>query len=505
VKTHFSLLLLVLTAFSAFGKDIAEKPLFIWDLLYTGYYYSGMKNADEDFSSPEDLFSGGTLYNRLNLSVGVPKLDLSLRLLATDKRLVPLVDDDQKAGFNPGFGIYHPESGSRLLYGVLSEYGLSARINNVWLRGIPFMETRNPSTRDLKVEPSAKDESETYLYLSLPRSILPGYEAFAAAAIDSELNLTFSGGVGMEKNKKEIRLEGFYTGKKLPQRKASSWFSASPPLPERDFNIYALGFIFNSPVLAFATDWAWSQTYAWGTGLYGNFALRYENKPWRFSLAGDGAEGRFADRSGATAGRGFRLAAKGERRWPRSGLLRFSGDIRSAGLGESFSRGSAAIYYRPSAPSAAEKRNSPSLFRFTRASLSIGRDARKPKKTADSISALAGFNIGPFTGAFSFSFHSLSFLGEESLFQFPVFENFDSFKVSGELGWKPPKLRIGAIDLKARLGCTIKAEKDPIWELSLNGSIKPAKWGRIGLKIASTDFPDKWNFTLSWRFEEKLP
>jgi len=508
VKAHFSFLLFVLSAFSGFGKDIPEKPLFTWDLLWTGNYYSGTKTADEDFSSPEDIFLGGTLYNQGNLNVGIPRLDLSLRLLATDKRLLPLVDDDQKAGFNPGFGIYHLESGSRILYGVQSEYGLSARINNVWLRGIPFMESRSPSTRDLKVEPSAKDESEAYLYLGLPHNLLQGFDAFASAAMDSELNPAFSGGLGMERNEKEIRLEGFYTGRKLPQRKAPAWFSTSPPLPERDFSIYALGFIFNSPIAAFASDWAWSQTYAWGEGLYGNFALRLGNKPWRFSLAGDGAGGRFADRSGATAGTGFRLAAKGERFWPRSGLLRFRSDIRSAGIGESFSRGAVSVYFRPSAPTAAEKRNAPSFFRFTRTSLSISRDARKPGKTADSIGALAGFNLGPFSSAFSFSFHSLSFLGEESLFQFPAFENFDSFKVSGELGWKPPKLRIGAInpkiELKTRMGCTIRAEKDPIWDLSFNGSIKPGKWGRIGLKIASTDFPSKWNFTLNWRFDVKL-
>ena len=479
--------------------------MFNWDLLWTGYYYSGTKNTDEDFSSAEDLFSGGTLYNRGNLNLGIPRLDLSLRFLATDKRLLPLVDDDQKAGFNPGFGIYHPGSGSRFLYGVQSEYGLSARLNNVWLRGIPFMESRSRSTRDLKIEPAAKDESEAYLYLGLPHKILPGFDAFAATAMDGEQNLAFSGGLELEKKEKEFRLEGFYAGKELPQRKPTSWFSTAPPLPKRDFDIYALGFIFNSPIAAFGTDWAWSQTYAWGEGLYGNFALRLGNKPWRFSLAGDGAEGHFADRSGATAGTGFRLAAKGERFWPRSGLLRFRSDVRAAGIGESFSRGNASVYFRPSAPTAAEKRKAPSLFRFTRASLSVSRDARKPEKTADSISALAGFNFGPINSAFTFSFHNLSSLEEESLFQFPAFGNFDSFKVSGELGWKPPKLSIGAIDLKTRLGYTIRAEKDPLWELSFNGSIKPGKWGRIGLKIASADFPDKWNFTLSWRFEAKLP
>ena len=510
MKAHFSFLLFVLAAFPGFGKDNLGKPLFTWDLLWSGYYYSGTKNTDGDFSSAEELFSGGTLYNRGNLDLGLPRLDLSFRFLATDKRLVPFAEDDKKAGFNPGFGIYHSESGSRFLYGVQSEYGLSARINNIWLRGIPFMESRSPSSRDLKIEPAAKDESDAaYLYLGLPYKTLPGIDAFAAAAMDSEMDIAFSGGLGLEKNEMEIRLEGFYTGKELPERKASAWFSAAPPLPERDFDIYALGFIFNSPEAAFATDWAWSQTYAWGEGLYGNFAFRLGNKPWRFSLAGDGAEGRFAGRSGAAAGTGFRLAAKGERFWSRSGLLRFRGELRAAGIGESFSRGNTSVYYRPSAPSAAEKRNAASILRFTRASLTASRDARKPWKTADSLSALTGFNLGPFSSAFSFSLHSLSSLEEENIFQLNAFESFDSFKVSGELGWKPPKLHIGTsdlkIDLKTRLGYTIRAEKDSILELSLNSSIKPGKWGRIGLKIASTDFPEKWNYTLSWRFDAKLP
>jgi hypothetical protein len=193
VKAHFSFLFLVLAAFPVLGKDTPKQPLFTWDLLWTGYYSSGTKNVDEDFSSPDDFFSGGTLYNRGDLGFGIPRLDLSLRFLAADKRLVPLVDDDGKAGFNPGFGIYYHGSGSRFLYGVQSEYGLSARINNVWVRGIPVMESRSQSSRDLKVEPAAKDESEAYLYLGLPRNILPGLDAFASAGMDLDQNLAFSG------------------------------------------------------------------------------------------------------------------------------------------------------------------------------------------------------------------------------------------------------------------------------------------------------------------------
>ena len=506
-------------------KNPKKEPVFSWDLLWASSWNKSINAPDEDFLSSGEIFAGGTLYNRGDLSLGLPRLDLSLRFLATDKRLLPLEEDDGKAGFNPGIGLYHQGSGSRLLYGVQSEYGLPARINNVWLRGIPFMESRSPSSRDLKTEPAAKDKSQASLYLALPRSVLPAFDAFSWAAIDSAIaadiaggvNPAFGGGIGWNgKSQAEakgagrltrdpaLRLEGFYAQKELAQRNSSTWFSSSPPLPERDFHIYALGAVFNSSLFALASDWAWSETFAWGQGLYGNFALRLGNKPWRFSLAGDGGSDRFADRSGAAAGPGFRLSSKGEYFWPRSGLLRFQGTLRGGGLGESINRGGLSAYFRPSAPTAALKREKPKQIRLSRASLSINRDARKSEKTADTLNALAGFNTGLFSTVFSCSLHSLSSINEDSelvpLLSAPFFEKFDSFKVSGELGWRPPSFRFGSVNLTGRLGYTVRAENKNLWEPSINCSYRPGKWGRIGLKIASTDFPDKWNYTISCRF-----
>ena len=295
-------------------------------------------------------------------------------------------------------------------------------------------------------------------------------------------------------------IEGFYTQKELAPRKVSTWFSSAPPLPERDSRIYALAMSFNSPIIAFASDWAWSETYAWGQGLYGNASLRLGNKPWRFSLGADGAGGRFADRNGAMAGNGFRLATKGEYFMPRSGLLRVQGTLRSPGIDEAPNRGSFSLYFRPSAPTAAQKRQNKFPVRFSRASFSLNRDARTLDKTADSFDALAGFYFGPISSVLSCSLHSRSILegegGNTSLFQFPAFETFESFKVSAELGWKP-----FIFDFKIRLGYTTRKDKDPLWEPSFNCSVRPGKWGRIGLKITYTDFPEKLNYTLSWRFD----
>ncbi|MCL2070218.1 MAG: hypothetical protein FWH19_04450 [Treponema sp.] len=479
-----------------------------WRLLWTGSWYNSLRTEEGDLPPVEEVFSGGILYNRGDLRLSLPQQDLALRFLATDKRLVPFEENDGRAGFNPALGLYYRGTGSlgaegRFLYGVQSEFGLPARINNVWLRSVPFVESRQPSSRDLKAEPAARDRAESYLYLALP---LFGMDVFASAALDEEQNPAIGSGIGLEMGGAALRFEGFYTQKTLPPRNASTWFSPSPPLPERDFEIYALGTIFQYQNISFASDWAFSETFAWGEGVYGNAALRLESRPWRFSLAGDGATGRFADRSGSSAGAAFRLAGRAEHFWPRSGLLRLQSTIRAPALDEDFNRGNFSVYYRPSAPGAAERRENPNKLRFSRASLSLNRDARRPDRTADSISGLAGFILGPFNSTFTGSLQNTSSLADDGipLFSAPAFESFDSFRVSGELGWRPAGFPVGSLDLRARLGHTTRAEKENLWDLSLNCSLRPGKWGRIGLRAASTDFPRRWNYTLSWRLEQSF-
>jgi hypothetical protein len=496
---------LFVIVFPGFGagnaKKPGEQPLFTWDLYWTGSIYNSMKTAEGEFPPADDLFAGGTLFNRGNLTLGLPGPDISFRFMATDKRLLPPDEENTMAGFNPGFGVYHHGSGSRFLYGAQSEYGLPARIKNVWLRSVPFIESRSPSFRDLKTEPSLRDTGETYLRLSLPYNVLPGFDAFASAALDEDLNAAYTGGVGLGGNGLDLRLEGFYTRRELPPRNASTWFSSTPPLPERDSAIYALGMIFSSSRAALAVDAAWSETFAWGRGIYANAALRLGGKPWRFSVAGDGSGGRFADRGGAAAGGGFRLAGKIENFRPRSGLFRLQGTFRSPGLDEDFNRGYFSVYFRPSA---AEKREGTFPIRFTRASVSLNRDARKPERTEDTLDASVGINFRSLSGVFSCSLRGLSCLREEAgntpLFEPVLFETLQSFKVAGEL-----RLKLGIVELKTKLGYTARADKEPLWEPSLNCSVKPGKWGRAGLKIASADFPEKWNYTLSWRFEAKEP
>jgi len=506
-----AILLAGFCAFPAFGaNNPPAPPVFTWDLLWAGSWHKSINTPDGEVPPMEDIFSGGTFYNRGNFNLRAPGMDSSLRLLVTDKRVLPLAENDYRADFNPALGLYHHGSGSRFLYGVQNYFGLPARINNIWLRSAPFLESRLLMTRDLKNEPAARDTADTYLYLGLPYNILPGFDAFAAAALDNEQNHALGAGMGWHGLGPVIRLEGFYTGKKLPPKDSPAWFSPSPPLPERDFNIHALGLVFHSSPVGFATDWAWSETYAWGEGLYGNFSLRLGHRPWRFSLAADGVGGRFSDRSGAITDTGFRMAARGEHFLPRSGLLRVQSSIRSQDMEANFDRFSFSAYYRPSAPTAAERRENTSAIRFSRISVNFGRDARQTDKSRDSLNSLAAFNIGPFNTAFTLALNSVSALGDETggFLQYPLFETFDSLRAGGELIWRAPNFRLfnsgaGSLDLRTRIGYTIRAEKDPVLDFSVNCSFRPGRWGRISLRIANTDFPEKWNYTLNWRFEHR--
>jgi hypothetical protein len=388
---------------------------------------------------------------------------------------------------------------SRLLYGVLNEYGLPARLRNVWAKAPPYAEYRKPYSSDLRTDPSS-NKAETYLYLGLPKWKPSWGEltGFVSAQMDDEFNPAFGGGFTFQIDKHTaLKLDGFYTQRILKERSPNSWFSLSPPLPEREFRFYGLGAAFDTQNWGVAADVGLSETFAWGRDLYGNAAMRIGTKPWKFSFAMDAAGDRYVGRDGNIPGPGFRIAGRLERNWIRSGLFRATLVFRSPGLGEDFERSSFAIYFRPSAP---PPRSNP-FFRFTRASFSLSRNAVNPLKTEDSISAALAFNLSVMRFVFTGNLHSLTSLNGDELFLAlplpPSFDRFESSRITSEVSWN-----LKGIQFSARAGYLMRAEKDNIWDFSLNTSLRLAKIGRISFKVAAPEFPDKWTYSLSWRLEK---
>ncbi|MDR1238812.1 MAG: hypothetical protein LBK27_01740 [Treponema sp.] len=493
-------------------------PLFTWSFLWAGSW-------EEE----------KTLYNRGDLRLTAPGPGLTLRAGAIDRRLpdIGLFSPGKDAGNSVthyGAGLYHKPSGSRLLYGVLDEWGLPARLRNPWIRGLPLAENHNPSIADLKTAVSAAGKPETYFYLGSPRLNLPPrgpdsgikVRGFASAQIDQDMNPGFGGGLETRfGGKTEARLDGFYTEKILPPRKSSSWFSESPPLPGREFRLYGLGLLLNIPILTVSSDWALSETFAGGRDVYGNLGLRI-TRPlpadwgrWALSLAADGVGSRYTGRDGSSPGAGFRTGGKLEWQGKRIGLFRLNTTLRSSGLEEPFNRSSSGISWRLPAPG----KNSAGLFRLTRISLGTDRNALDPQNILDSLNLAAGFslNLRNFFGSAPGGGKARSLLsfpvgisfsgslkgaaaGEEPPPPYPVPPyscRFDSAKAAGELSWSP-----GIFQLKAKAGYGIKNEKEGIWETAFSTAVR-FKPGRLSVKISSPDFPDQWTYTVSWRVEKK--
>jgi len=501
--------------FSESHPSLRNKPyLFDWGILWSGSWEEGTSAL-----SDEPVLAGA-LQNRAEIKLYFLPPALTLRAQALDRRkidfsLEPPWGNSESGVTNFTGGFYHKPTGSRLLYGVLDEWGLPARLRNAWIRSPPFAENHKPIIADLKTTASSTKEDEIYLYLSSPFiNIFPGikFRGFVSAQneIFSDESFVFAPAVsaGMDLNfpkKNNLNIEAFYYGKTLAPLKAGKWFSETPPLPEREFTLLAGAFLFTCPDFSVSSDFALSETFAWGTDIYANLGVSFSpllpfgtrERPLLISLAADTAGDRFVNRDGVNLKEGFRSAAKIEWRSMYSSLFRLNMTFRAPAFGEEFNRASAGIYYR--FPSSARDTG---VFRMTRVSFSAGRNSENLLKIEDSFSAALGININPrkygIRSVFGINLSgSLNGLTDEN-------ESWDwrTADAGLEFIWSPNFKKLPGFQLRTKVGCNFFSDKDEKWDFSINSSIR-FKNGRISLKAASPDFPEKWNWSITWRAEIK--
>jgi hypothetical protein len=428
----------------------------------------------------------GSLINRGDIRLRAHKPALALRAQVTDKRPDPFAE-----GFDQGLtafagGLYHEATGSRLLWGILDEGGLPARIKNVWNRGMPYPEQRQGAIGELHAEPSTTKEPGAYLWLGSPW--LGPARGFGSLLVDAENQAAFDGGLEARLGKKSaLRLEGFYTRNHLAAKSPAAWFSETPPLPERDQDILAGSVYYNNPVFAAAADIAWSETFAYGKDLYGNLGFRIGDRPWRLSLAADAAGSRYVGRDGAATGAGFRAGARLERRGKRSSLFRANATIRAAGLGEPPYRGSGQLYYHfPTAPL-----RSTHFFWPSRVSLTASRDAENIEKIADSITALGAFKLWKIPLVFQGSLHGI--YADDGIAD-AAYE-FGSAKISAEASYAVSLFQFGA-----KLSYAMDKKGEAKIGTGASASIR-GKWGRFNIKANTDDVSRDWDFGVSWRMQ----
>ena len=483
----------------------APLPGFNWTLFWSGSWEENrtLYNRGElrlIFSSPGLVLRSGLLDRRpMNFELGPPQGESWSAIWGNPERHIT----------NFTAGLYHRQTGSRILFGILDEWGLPARIRNPWIRSAPYPENRRPIIADLKTTASSTKEDEVYLYLSSPFLNLSsdirtrGFIAFQteiediSPALSGGLDFTFASKTG-------LFLETFHTWATLSSTKSNTWFSDRPPLPERDFRLSSVGFIFSSPLVLVSSDLAYSQTFAWGEDIYGNFGICLSPllpfgsrpRPLSFSFAVDGSGDKFVYRDGLNHGAGLRTAGKIEWKGSRNSLFRVNTVLRD------FNRSFSGIYYRHSTRNAAS-----SAFRLTRVSFFADRNASNTEKISDGFSGNLGFSIfvpqmaknGHFGVNFSGSLKGLTSL-DGKLSPYPRLDKtwgFETASAACELTWSPQNFQ-----LRTKLGYSIFVEKEEKLDFSLSGTAR-FRNGRLSLKAATVDFTEKWNWTLSWRLERR--
>jgi hypothetical protein len=513
--------------------DEAAVRLFSWGLLWTGSWEENAKSFD-DFS---DLTFSGTLHNRGEIQLHFLPLGLLLRGQILDRRPVSLVfenlhiqSEPEKTLTNITGGLYHRPTGSRLLLGVIDEWGLPARIRSPWIRSPPYPENHRPIMADLRTGVSATREDEAYLYLSSPFleitnniktkgffSAQTQINSFIDMAPFKPIKPAFCGGADFRFTGKSsssshrLLLEAFYTQFILPPRKVNTWFSYPPPLPEREFRLYSAGFLFNSPDFSVSSDFALSETLTWGTDIYANMGVSVTPllpfgsrvRPLAISFAADGAGERYVNRDGANYSAGFRGAGKIEWRGRHNYLMRVDSVLRSPGLNEDFNRSSTGFYCRfPSLPANRAANNTGMPIRLTRISISADRNASNPDKITDSFSGSIGLSLNlqsrsPLGMAFSGSVKGIaSSEGNTSVFPIPNGEwEWETAGINCEFFWSPRNFQF-----RARAGLSIYDEKDEKWDILLSTTIR-FRQGRVTFRVMSPDFPEKWSWAVSWRYE----
>ncbi|MHC6202178.1 hypothetical protein ACYULU_03180 [Breznakiellaceae bacterium SP9] len=482
---------LFLAAPSPFAECQETKQGFDLSLVWALSLENALNKDELEEGGLRSVAEDANLSNRLGLALKFPWASLSLRGEALDKRPVSPTETQLPTA---SVGLYHQGTGSRLLFGTIEQYGLARRLQNTWAHSVPFPELHTPQSMDLKTTPTTNNNTQSAIYLSS----LPLYpiQFYGLGLIDSEDQLSLGiGAVLTFAPKINLSIDGFYTEKTLPERKAATWFSANPPLPSRDFNLYALALGFNSPSFALSTDAAFTNTFALGSGMYLNGGLRIGNKPWRLSLAADGADFLFAGRDGSVPGAAFRLAGKLERRGVRNGLFRAQSALRAPAYDEAFRRSKSSLSYR--FPSLGKDNQTP--VSLSRVSLDAARNAENPAKVLDSYHSSISFNAGPFKPLLSAGLNketSRDMDADSFLQVFPQFQSGDenTLNLSAQISYT-----YGSFLVRLRGDYEKQTEKAAIWGGSLYGSVRGKAGRRLSLKIGSTELPVKWNYTLSWR------
>jgi hypothetical protein len=420
------------------------------------------------------------LQNRADLQLSA--FGATLRAIANDeRRSEPENIGEGTTDF--AFGVYHPSTSSRILYGPLEQTGLPHRIASPFGRSLPFADDRDIG--EVEIESDAPIGREPSLHAAFGTPIRWPVRALASALVDPDANYVASATTELAaRHDAFLRVEGTYVRRDLEERHADSWFSETPPLPARPLKVYAAGAVLSSSPAALACDAALSDAYAEGVGMYGNAALRLGDAPWRLSVAAEAASQPYIGPNGDAVGLGFRTASRIERASTRTRGGLFRGDFRTAHpyIGSRLEAFDAALSFRLG--------QSAAPIRFDRTAISgeWSVDEVRPLIDATQLDARATFGFVSMATSLRTTFEP----SEDGL--------------GGRL-WDSSTIRLGLytelgpIDLRAGVGRKFQEDGDASTEATFGAAIS-LRGFTLGLKLDIDEVPGPASIQLSWRIRE---
>jgi hypothetical protein len=434
----------------------------------------------------------GKLKNRLDGRISW--LGFNGRIQALDSRPGLFVSDAGASLSALSGGLYHQASGSRILYGVIEGKGFASRLGNTRPSQPRFADRFTASSGDLKTVASNR-ENELYVLLNSPR-IGPFGGFIQGQSNFSPDSWAYGGGIDYtfdhheKKPAEKLALETYLHRQKLETRSSSSWFSAVPPLPEREVKLYGLSASYVSRLITIRSEGALSATAFFGKGLWGSIVSSYTHtnaagkKRWKADLAFDISGDCFVDRKGKIPGAGFSLAGAYE--W------NFYQDARKNGALE----GSA--YLAALLPGAEINRFGLGLsYHFPPNTISLSWDRNESKKNR----AITSFNESV---SFKTGLLGIKLQGKQA---WTEGQGLSSLKTAAEASYEPKPFQF-QLTTGQSFSRSAKGQSKNVWDASLSASFqhKVSQWcnAKGTLKVYSPSLPETWGVSIAWRMEIKL-
>ncbi len=431
------------------------------------------------------------IINRIDLKFGISGPGLLFRGQLVDRRPVTFIETDALTAL--GAAMYHTGTGSRFLYGIITETGLSARLKNIWLHGVPLQTNHSPSSSDLTTTPSSTKEEGFFFYLGSPR--LGPVRLFSSVYFEHDLQPLYAAGIDYYFSPKIwMKIEGLYTEQTVKARQPSTWFSKEAWLPERASRLYGGSINVNHPFWGISGDAAYSETFAFGKGWYGDISFRIGHRPWRFQAGFDMVNGAFTDREGAMPDNGFRTGIQFEV-WGKAGaFFKLSGNIQGTEFGEPLSKSRLQMSYYFPVPKQ-------SAVRLSRIHFNLEGDSLGQPDPGSAVKTGFGLYLGPVLAASELSIHGDDDNNRNALLRIADFKAWDMLSFSEELQY-----RIKSWTFRAKFTYLIeekKSEKVHSYNIQVYSAVN-WKWGRISGTFSFNEFPDDWTYTIRCQLKSKF-